>query len=335
MAAVDLGVAEPVESSVDDATLASLLLLSARPDFAAADAAVALDRRAVVAHWLGHSTFVIHTAGMVLLTDPVWADALAADTTGGSDAPGARRQPWKRLVPPPCDLDKLPAVIDAVLLSGAAADHFDAAAAAWLAPRVRRWIVPLGLAAPLRAAGVDVATLSEMDWWGETMVLAREPGRGAARIVCTPAQARSPQRDALWCAWHITLPGGRSLYFCGAGGIKLQSVAGQRVSRTSLCPAFRDVRHRYGKVDVALLPVGGGGERSPETAQFNMNARDVLLAHLELHARKTVVHRWGTFDSPGEPPLGPVRELENALLDSHTVSEHDVAYISHGHMHKC
>lgn len=295
--------------------LASMLLLSARPEFG---------KNGHWAHWLGHGTFVIELDGMTVLTDPVWAGRLGPL--------GARR-----LVPMPCGVADLPE-IDVVLLSGGGYNHFDKRAVEELGGNVRRWVVPLGVKSMVVECGVREERVTELDWWQECAVPLRG-AEGEVRFACTPSQSSSPRGDTLWCSFYITHPA-RRLYFCGGGGYRAVDVKDSSVGyseRVALaaptCPAFRDVLQRYGPCDVAFLPIGGASPRS-EMAAHNLDAVDMLLAQQDLRSRKVVAHRWGTFQAGGEGMLDPPRALESALLES-GVSEQAVSYMRHGQAHRC
>jgi N-acyl-phosphatidylethanolamine-hydrolysing phospholipase D len=309
------------------------VLLSARPDFGAAAAAVAADRRALHVHWLGHATFVLQLQGLTVVTDPVWAARL------GPMGP-------RRLVPPPCEVEDLPARIDVVLLSSACYDHLDKHAVERLAPRVSTWIVPLGVKRIVVDCSVEPDAVTELDWWQEVRLPLGGPGPGApsgtVTVACTPAQNYSPRGDTLWCSFYIRHPH-RRVFYCGGSGYRAVSRASDDAAsfderaarRAPSCPAFRDVCQRCGPCDTALLPMGGASPRAQMSA-YNMDAVDLLLAHRDLRARRTIAHRWGTFQAGDEGMLDPVRALENAVVgtSSALISEHDVSYLKHGHEHR-
>jgi N-acyl-phosphatidylethanolamine-hydrolysing phospholipase D len=303
-----------------DELLATMLLLSARPNFAEAARAVQKDKRALVCHWIGHATLLLHLPGLVILTDPVWSSRL------GPLGP-------RRLVPPPCDISDLPETIHIVLLSSACYDHFDKHAIEKLIYRVQRWLVPLGLKPLLSSLGVDPANVTELDWWQTTVV-------GDTQIACTPSQHHSNHENSLWCSWRLEPPY-RRIFYCGGTGYRAvsrsddtQVTFNQRaLVPAHVCPAFREVYQRYGSCDVAFLPIGSASPRQT-MSPINADAVDMLFIHRDLHARQSVVHHWGTFQAGDEGMLDPVRSLEAALLDC-PVSEHDVTYLKHGHLHNC
>ncbi len=304
-------------TSPSDEVLAALLLLADKPDFSAAAKTVERDPRACVHWWLGHCTWLLRFHRFTVLTDPVWSARLG---NMGS----------KRLVPPVCSVEDLPTNIDLVVLSSANPDHFDRAACGALASRVQRWLVPLGVAAPLVEAGVPAERVTALDWWEEIPV-------GPARVACTPAQHSSAVDGALWCSYVIKAPG-HTLFYCGGTGYRalnrnIEDCASYEHRRTFGgvgCPVFREVARRYGRLDTALLPVGHYKPRS-SAATTQGDPIDMLFVHRDLRVRKSIAHRWGTY-AAGEGVLDPVRLLESAIADS-PVSEYDFVYVRHGKMH--
>lgn len=142
--------------------------------------------------FIGHSTFLIRTASMVAITDPVFT------THAG---PFGRFGP-RRVRPPAIPLAELPRV-DVVLLSHNHYDH--------LQPSSLR---ALGGAHVVTALGVG-RHARELDWWQETRI-------GGASITAMPAQhfsARTPwdKNRSLWCGFVLQADG-VSIYFAGDSG---------------------------------------------------------------------------------------------------------------------
>lgn len=301
-----------------DEQLATMLLLAGRPDFDSADAALEKDKYALASFWIGHSTFLLKAKGLTVLTDPVWSLRL------GPLGP-------RRLVPPPCEIDDLPAEIDAVILSSVCYDHYDKTAITALVPRVGKWLVPLGLKQLLVSIGVPDEKVVQLDWWEEHKV-------NDSLFVCTPAQHYSVRDDALWCSWVVNAPHHR-FFFCGATGYR--SINRELEDSDSydhrmkfggpFCPAFKEISRRYGSCDTAFLPIGGFKPRVLMSG-VQGDALDMLFVHKDLRARRSIAHRWGTFACSDEGMLDAVRALEAGLLNS-PVAEHEVSYTRHGRMH--
>ncbi|PXF48493.1 N-acyl-phosphatidylethanolamine-hydrolyzing phospholipase D [Gracilariopsis chorda] len=298
--------------------LASMLLLAERPDFVAGHEALKKDKYALVSHWIGHSTFLIQTRGLTVLTDPVWSTRL------GPLGP-------KRLVPPTCSIAELPQPIDVVLISNSSYDSFDKNAVQVLAPRVTKWLVPIGLRALLVANNVKENAIIELDWWEEHRF-------NNTLFVCTPAQHYSLRDDTLWCSWLVHAPHHR-FFYCGGTGYRSiyhdvedsDSYDYRQKYGGHSCPVFKEISRRYGSCDTAFLPIGGYKPRT-HMSGVQGDAIDMLSIHKDLRARRSVAHRWGTFSSSEEGMLDAVRTLEHGLL-SGPVAEHEFSYLRHGQLH--
>jgi len=83
----------------------------------------------ITAAWLGHSTVLMNFYGVTILTDPVLANRVGADTPFGTIGP-------KRLIAPALNSRQLPP-IDLVLLSHGHMDHLDPATLRSLAGKPR------------------------------------------------------------------------------------------------------------------------------------------------------------------------------------------------------
>ena len=302
-----------------DEELASMLLLAARPNFDEGRGAISHDKYALASHWIGHCTFLLQAHGITVLTDPVWATRL------GPLGP-------KRLVPPPCEINDLPQTIDVVILSNACYDSFDKHAVQMLASRVTCWLVPIGVKALVVANGIPDAKIVELDWWEEHTVK-------GTKFICTPAQHYSIRDDALWCSWYVRAPHHR-FFFCGGTGYR--SVNSEAEDSSSFefresfggpsCPVFKEVCRRYGRCDTAFLPIGGYRPR-PLMSGVQGDAVDMLYIHGDLRARRSVVHRWGTFACSSDEGMLDALRLYEAALAAGPVKEQDSASMRQGRLH--
>ena len=181
--------------------------------------------------FVNHSTTLLQTGGLNVLTDPIWSGRSSPFTWGG---PSRHRPPGLRF-------EDLPP-IDTVLLSHNHYDHLDLPTLLRLRrEHAPRFVVPLGVGPFL--AEFDVGPVTEMDWWQE------ESLPGDLTAACVPAQHFSGRglrdRDAtLWCGYVLRGPAGPVYY------------AGQR-----LRPALRGDRRTLRRARLALrahrrLPAG-------------------------------------------------------------------------------
>jgi N-acyl-phosphatidylethanolamine-hydrolysing phospholipase D len=241
--------------------------------------------------WLGHATLLLQTAGLTILTDPVFAERASPVGFAGP----------KREVPPPLALEALPRV-DVVLLSHDHYDHLDRDALARIARRDRPLVLtPLGVRA--RLDGLRPQTLA-LDW-GQYV-----EHRGV-RFHCTPAKHFSGRgltdRDVtLWASWTIEslAEGGAQLFWGGDTGYS---------------PHFRQIRERYGAPDVVLLPIGAYEPRW-FMRRVHVDPEEAVRAYLDLGGAETgapfVPYHWGTFDLTDEPLDEPPRRLREHAAEA-------------------
>jgi len=239
------------------------------------------DAAAVVTS-IGHSTFLIQTPAVNILTDPMYSE---------------RAGPWNLLGPrrirrPAVAYKDLPP-IDLILLSHNHYDHCDIPTLKRLARRFDpRVVTPLGNAALVRSAGIR--RVEELDWW-QPSAMAPLP------LVLTPAHhfsARTPfdRNRALWGGFVVTTRS-RRIYFAGD---------------TAYVPFFREIRERLGPPDLALLPIGAYEPRWFMRA-VHMNPDEAVQAHLDLQAAESVAMHYGTFRLTAEGIDEPVAALRQAL----------------------
>ena len=232
--------------------------------------------------FVGHATFLLRFAGVVVLTDPVFSERCSPVSWAGP----------RRARPPGLALDALPSV-DAVLLSHNHYDHMDLASLRALAARgTRRAITTLGNAAALRACGFE--RVDALDWWQETCV-------GDVRVTATPARhfSRRGFGDAnrsLWAGFMLEAgpgSGGGRVLFAGDSG------AG---------PQWGEIRARLGAPDLALLPIGAYEPRW-FMAPVHMDPAEAVDAHRALGTRRSVGMHFGTFQLTDEAIDAPERAL--------------------------
>lgn len=213
--------------------------------------------------YVGHVTVLIQTAGLNILTDPVWSDrASPAGWTGP-----------KRVRAPGIAFADLPK-IDLVLVSHNHYDHLDIVTLRRLAERDRpRIVTALGNARIMKLAA------DEMDW-GDSLAVGNR-----ARIVATPLQhwsARSfnDHNEALWAGFVIDVPGG-AIFFAGDTGL------GSGWWVDAVRAAVADLR-------MALLPIGAYAPRW-FMQDAHMNPPEAVEAFQRLGARHALATHFGVF----------------------------------------
>ena len=238
----------------------------------------------VVVTFIGHASFLVQSAGVNLLLDPVYAERASPLSFIG---PRRHRAPGLRL-------DALPE-ISCVLLSHNHYDHCDLATLRELDQRFHMPVVtPIGNGRLLRSAGIQ--RIEELDWW--------EAARTAPiPVTITPAQhfsARHPfdRNRALWGGFLMEISGRRILF------------AGD----TGYGPHFREIAARLSPIDFALIPIGAYEPRW-FMKDIHMNPAEAVQAHLDLEAAESLAMHFGTFQLTPEGIDDPPRELGKALLE--------------------
>jgi L-ascorbate metabolism protein UlaG (beta-lactamase superfamily) len=236
--------------------------------------------------YVGHASFLIQTAGLNILLDPVWS---------------ARASPFrfvgpKRVNDPGIAFADLP-VIDLALVSHGHYDHLDVRTLARLAAAHRpRIITPLGNDAVMR--NYNPAIAAEARDWGERA----EIGAGVA-VTLVPtrhwsARNLSDRNMALWASFVIETPAG-TIYFVADSGYGEGRY-------------FRAVRERYGPLRLAILPIGAYEPRWFMRDQ-HMNPAESVQALIDCGAEFALAHHHGTFQLTDEAIDAPVLALAEAL----------------------
>jgi L-ascorbate metabolism protein UlaG (beta-lactamase superfamily) len=215
--------------------------------------------------FVGHSTALLQTAGMNVLTDPVWSERASPVAWAGP----------RRHRPPGLRFEDLPP-IDLVLISHNHYDHLDLPTLRRLArEHAPRFVAGLGVGRLLTDVGVG--PVLEMDWWQQAA------GPGDLTVSCVPARHFSGRglRDrnaSLWCGYVLHGPGGL-VYFAGDTGF-----GGH----------FEEIARRLGAPRLALLPIGA---YLPQwfMGPVHLSPPEALRAHRILGARTSVGLHFGTF----------------------------------------
>jgi len=221
--------------------------------------------------WLGHASFILNTAsGEQVLIDPVfgqfdWPVNWAFRLSEG----------FNRNAPAAVSEEKL-AQTDAVVYSHIHYDHFNKADIAELGPKPA-YLVPLGFAEHFPDDGY---TINEMAWYASANV-------GKTRVHFVPAHHFSSRiwvpylyedNDAtLWGGWVFEHEGS-TLFFAGDTGYS---------------PHFKDIKARFGEIDVCLLPIASYfSESSPRWyRKVHTTPEDAIVAAEDLGCKAVVP--WG------------------------------------------
>ncbi|MGZ8337294.1 MAG: MBL fold metallo-hydrolase [Allosphingosinicella sp.] len=241
-----------------------------------------VDGEAMRATWIGHSTVLIQTQGLNILTDPVWSDRVSPVSFVGPRrvrAPGVRFEDLPR--------------IDLVLVSHNHYDHLDVATLRRLWQRDRpRIVTPLGNDTILARAGIP----SDGRDWG-----ARVAVRPGVEILVERNHHWSSRwfidrNRALWSAFTLRLPGG-NIFFAGdtamGDGGWLREAA------------------RNGPFRLAIIPIGAYEPRD-FMRSHHVNPAEAVAIFAALDPVRALGVHWGTFQLTFEPIDEP-RQLLAAL----------------------
>lgn len=251
--------------------------------------------------WLGHSTFLIRTGDVTVLTDPVFADRASPVSFAGP----------KRYVPHVIDYADLPP-IDYVVISHSHYDHLDEAAIEQLGDEPV-YMVPLRLGQWFVDQGVDPARVQEFDWWDRQSF-----DGGAVEVLATPSQHWSARglfdrNETLWASWLLDI-GGARLWFAGDTGYNEVQ--------------FKEIGERAGRIDLALIPIGGYAPRW-FMGTHHVDPEGAIKIHRDIGATRSIGMHWGTFPLTAEGPMDPPRELAARRLE-YELAEEEFSWMTLG-----
>jgi L-ascorbate metabolism protein UlaG (beta-lactamase superfamily) len=265
---------------------------------------------AMLVTWIGHASVLVQTAGLNILTDPIWSERSSPFSFAGP----------KRVRAPGIRFEDLPK-IDLVLVSHNHYDHLDLPTLKRLWERDRPVVVTsLGNDTILRRAGIGdrrartdcgrCPGVEALDWGGETFV--QGPTMEAWKLNPTgPAPVAQVQvlrshhwgsrwgtdrNRALWSAFAVRMPGG-SFFFAGDTGFGDGSWA--------------DEAAQLGPYRLAILPVGAYEPRDVMQAN-HMDPDEAVRVFEKLKPRMALGMHWGTFQLTFEGIDDPPRRLAAA-----------------------
>jgi L-ascorbate metabolism protein UlaG (beta-lactamase superfamily) len=236
--------------------------------------------------FVGHSTMLIQTQGLNIITDPIWSN---------------RASPFKYFGPtrhndPGITFEKLPP-IDIILISHNHYDHLDIPTIKKIWNRDRpRIIAPLGndISIQSEERSIHVDTLD----WNQAIVIDEN-----ITIHLMPSQhwsgrGFSDRNKALWGAFVIATTNG-NIYFCGDSGYEKN--------------IFRKALEHFGSFRFAMLPIGAYEPRW-FMKYAHMNPEEAVQAYKDLGEPYTAAIHFETFQLTDEGFDDPSNHLMEACI---------------------
>ncbi|HEY6916390.1 MAG TPA: MBL fold metallo-hydrolase [Allosphingosinicella sp.] len=238
-----------------------------------------VEGQAMKVTWIGHATVLVQTAGLNILTDPIWSDRASPFSFTGP----------KRVRAPGVHFENLPK-IDLVVVSHNHYDHMDLPTLKRLWDRDRPVIVTsLGNDTILKGRGIGAAAL---DWDGKLTL----PSGAAVRVERNhhwSSRWFSDRNRALWSAFTIILPSG-NVFFAGDTGYGDGGWAREAAA--------------HGPYRLAILPIGAYEPREV-MKNSHINPEEAMRVYRTLGAKSGLGIHWGTFQLTFEPIGEPLERL--------------------------
>lgn len=236
-----------------------------------------------VVTFINHASSLIQMGGVNVLTDPIFSERCSPVTWAGP----------KRVRSPGLQLEDLPP-IDLVVISHNHYDHLDIPSLQALAeknPRMKIF-VPYGNGPLLESYGLEL--YEEFDWNEKLKIQELD-------IVFLENRHRSGRglfdhMKTLWGAWLIRY-NNKQVYFAGDTGYGRH---------------FKENHERYGSMDLCLIPIGAYEPRGFMNF-VHLNPEDAVMAHQDLHCKKSIGIHFGTFQLTYEAIDTPEKDLARAL----------------------
>lgn len=213
--------------------------------------------------WLGHSSLFMQMHGKNILVDPVFSERISPVTWIGP----------KKFSNPSITIAELPE-IDILILTHDHYDHMDYRALKKLAPKVNKYVVPLGVECHLRKWKFDMEKISNMAWWEEIE-------SDGIMIAATPAQHFSGRwitgrNETLWNG-YVLKDVHRQIFLSGDSGY------GEH---------FKKIHEKYGDFDLAVMECGQYNVRWPSIHSFPEQS---VQEAIDVGAKLAMPVHWGAI----------------------------------------
>ncbi|WP_163291972.1 MBL fold metallo-hydrolase [Desulfovibrio sp. JC022] len=225
--------------------------------------------------WLGHSSMILDIDGVRLLIDPVFGNASPVPFT------------VNRFQPSPIAREELPEV-DAVVISHDHYDHLEMSTIKYLAPKIKLFIVPLGVGSHLRKWGCRPEQIVELNW--DESIIIRD-----VEIIAAPSQHFSGRGlgDRFKTLWASFVFKGKdhSAYYSGDGGYDGR---------------FKEIGEKYGPFDLTMIESGAYDKGWKDV---HMMPDESVQAHIDLGGKYMIPVHWGAYDLAFHKWDEPIRRV--------------------------
>jgi L-ascorbate metabolism protein UlaG (beta-lactamase superfamily) len=221
--------------------------------------------------YVNHSTFLIQTQGINILTDPIWSKRASPVSFAGP----------KRVVNPGIDFKTLPK-IDYVLISHNHYDHLDIPTLKALKKHSNPKILTgLGVCYYLNVKKNLALDCRELDW--HENFTPENNSKNHLQFIFTPSKHWSKRslfdtKATLWGAFVIKTAQG-NIYFAGDTGYGKH---------------FKEAQAKYGNFIASLISIGAYEPRW-FMKDNHLNPADAILAHRDLASKISIAMHFETF----------------------------------------
>lgn len=235
-------------------------------------------------NWLGHSSIFIRYQEKNILIDPVLGEYVSPVSFAG----------LKRFCDIPLPMDLVPDT-DILFISHDHYDHLDYNTIRRIDPKVRQYVVPLGVDSVLISMGISADKIKALPWWGSFE-------KDGLNFTLTPGRhfsGRNPLRRSnptLWGGLYIKGPD-LSVYYTGDSGN---------------CDAFSQVYERLGAPDLMFVE---NGQYNYSWSNVHMFPEETARAVADAHAKRAVPVHWGAFVLSPHAWDDPIRGVTAASED--------------------
>jgi L-ascorbate metabolism protein UlaG (beta-lactamase superfamily) len=236
----------------------------------------------MVITYVNHSTFLIQTAGVNILVDPVWSKRVSPFSFAGPE----------RFRPPGVRFEDLPP-INLVLISHNHYDHLDIETLKKLESEFNpRFMVPLGVDLLLNQEGID--DTYPLDWW-ESQPIDSDITIHAVQAQHFSARGLFDRDKTLWVGYVIETPAG-NIYFAGDTGYG---------------DFFKEIGQKY-DIKIGLIPIGAYKPRW-FMQPMHVNPVEAIQVHKEVGAEISFGMHFGTFPLADDGMEDPVIDFSKAI----------------------